>query len=312
MACSVKILADSVAPNGSRLTTFEVEHWRAIHAEVLRHRSFSFSAASSRAIPGGRMADYVRENPAGPLAWTTTRKGMQGGEPLPPGMAQQAQWEWDAAREKAIAAAESLESMGVHKSISNRLLEPFAHIRCVITGNADAVANFVAQRQHWDAEPSMQQLAKYMGLAYEASKPVQLEAGEWHLPYIFEADWAELPDGAHINDAGRYMARISAARCARVSYKTHGGLRTTPEEDFALYDRLVGSDPKHASPTDHQAKALNEIKGVFCYELGGNLGPGWHQHRKMIAGERATAASFDLAARLALYRDVDYLLEEPR
>lgn len=305
MRCTVTILADSVAPNGSRLTTFEVEHWRAIHAEVLRHRSFSFSAASSRAIPGGRMAKYVEEKPAFPTAWTTAKKGMQGGEPLDPAKAKWAASEWYDVAEKAIGAASRLDGIGVHKSISNRLLEPFAHIRCVITTAEPGLINFFAQRLHWAAEPAMQQLAKRMALAYEVSTPRRLEAGEWHLPYITEEDWSP----SILDDMGRHLARISAARCARVSYKTHDGKIPSHTDDYALFERLVGSDPKHASPTEHQAMADRKLDGPS--RLNGNLGPGWIQHRKLIPGERATAETFDLAARLALYGDADFLLEDP-
>lgn len=310
MSCTVTILADSVAPNGSRLTTFEVEHWRAIHAEVLRHRMFSFSAASSRAIPGGRMIDYVEGNPAGPVAWTAAKKGMQGGDPLKAAVEDAAWHAWHDARIDAIASAENLDVLRVHKSISNRLLEPFAHIRCVITSAEPGLWNFWAQRLHWDAEPSMQQLAKRMAEAWQASTPRRLEAGEWHLPYIDAEDWASLSTSCP-KIGGAALAKLSAARCARVSYKTHEGKRPEHDEDLDLYSRLVGSNPKHASPTEHQAEAAGSERSAERPEYNGNLGPGWYQHRKMIAGECATAETFDLDARLAMYGDADYLLEMP-
>lgn len=313
MGCEVTILADSVPPNGNRLITFEVEHWRAIHAEVLRHRSFSFSAASSRAIPGGRMVDYVRAKPAGPLIWTTAKKGMQGGKPFKGGDAVLADRTWNDGRLDALIAAENLGHIGVHKSITNRLLEPFAHIRCVITTNEDNLYHFFAQRLHWDAEPSIQQLAKRMAVAYEASTPKVLAPGGWHLPYITREDYDDQQiDGSMPPNPVGAIVRISAARCARVSYKTHEGKRPTRDEDLELYESLVGSEPKHASPTEHQAEAMDDYTGKYLAPaINGNLGAGWRQHRKMIVGERVTAATFDLKARLALYGDRDYLLEEP-
>lgn len=305
MACQVTVLADSVAPNGSRLITMEVEHWRAIHAEVLRHRSFSFSAASSRAIPGGRMIDYVQNHPASPVAWTTTKKGMQGGNALAGQDAAAADNIWRRANQAARYFAKGLDDLGVHKSISNRRLEADAHIRCVITTAEPGLINFLAQRLHWDAEPSMQVLAKRMAEAFKASTPRRLEAGEWHLPYVTEEDWS----GMVLDDEREIrLARLSAARCARVSYKTHDGKTPTHAEDFDLFERLVGSDPKHASPTEHQAMA---VKLIVDDPRNGNLGPGWVQHRKLIPGERATAETFDLDARMRLYEGVDYLLEDP-
>jgi len=310
MGCTVTILADSIAPNGSRLTTFEVEHWRAIHAEVLRHRMFSFSAASSRAIPGGRMWEYVQNHPAGPLAWTSAKKGMQGGDALPADALYLAKNDWRRAEQCARHLAKELDKLGVHKSISNRLLEPFAHIRCVITSAKPGLDNFFHQRLHPDAEPSMQQLAKRMALAYKASTPRRLQAGEWHLPYIDAEDWASLSTSCP-NIGGAALARLSAARCARVSYKTHEGKRPTHDEDLDLYSRIVGSDPKHASPTEHQAMAVEDADSRPDPEQNGNLGPGWIQHRKMIAGECATAESFNLDERLRWYENADFLLEAP-
>lgn len=310
MGCEVTILADSVPPNGNRLITFEVEHWRAIHAEELRHRSFSFSAASSRAIPGGRMVDYVESKPAGPLVWTTAKKGMQGGEPLSPEKVEWAEIVWERARLMEIETAKALDALGVHKSISNRRLEADAHIRCVITTNEDNLYHFFAQRLHWDAEPSIQQLAKRMAIAYETSTPRTLEAGELHLPYIDAEDWASLSTSCP-KLGGRALARLSAARCARVSYKTYDGRRPDHDEDLELYSRLVGSEPRHASPLEHQAEARNSHLANWEPWMQGNLGPGWIQYRKMIVGERHTKATFDLKARLALYGDRDFLLEEP-
>jgi hypothetical protein len=42
--------------------------------------------------------------------------------------------------------------------------------------------------------------------------------------------------------------KCSVARCARVSYVTHGGKASTVEQDLELYERLVGAHPMHASP----------------------------------------------------------------
>jgi hypothetical protein len=75
---------------------------------------------------------------------------------------------------------------------------------------------------------------------------------------------------------------MSAARCARVSYLNHEGKRTTIEEDLALFDRLMGGDVKHASPTEHQAK-VPEVLSDWLYKPS-NL-RAWLQFRRTIEGE---------------------------
>ena len=45
-----EILADSLSPQGNRLTTFKITYPRIVHAELMTHRVFSRNAASSRAI----------------------------------------------------------------------------------------------------------------------------------------------------------------------------------------------------------------------------------------------------------------------
>ena len=75
--------------------------------------------------------------------------------------------------------------------------------------------------------------------------------------------------------------RVSAARCARVSYMTHEGTRSI-EADLDLFDRLVTrvhtSDPGHWSPLEHVAR---------CQGARGRSGPflGWSQLRKFYSDE---------------------------
>ena len=69
---------------------------------------------------------------------------------------------------------------------------------------------------------------------------------------------------------------LATARCARVSYLTHAGLRDTAK-DLEFHDRLAASG--HWSPFEHCAKASDSRN------LRGNLGVGWHQYRKFFANE---------------------------
>ena len=69
MTISAKIIADSIC-NGHRITTFELEYPRFIHAEFMTHRLFSRNASSSRAVPVKRLGALEREYP---LWWGANR-----------------------------------------------------------------------------------------------------------------------------------------------------------------------------------------------------------------------------------------------
>ncbi len=52
---TAKVIADSVSPEGIRMTTMEIEYPRFILAELNTHRMLSKNSASSRAIPQAAM-----------------------------------------------------------------------------------------------------------------------------------------------------------------------------------------------------------------------------------------------------------------
>jgi hypothetical protein len=56
----------------------------------------------------------------------------------------------------------------------------------------------------------------------------------------------------------------------------HDGESPVIEEDLLLFDRLVGSEPLHASPTEHQAMSVSDST-----VQSGNL-RGWIQFRKIV------------------------------
>lgn len=273
MTIAAIIVADSISRTGDRLTTMSLRYPRMIHSEFMTHRVFSRNASSSRAIPIERMIQDVIDDPAMPVAWGSNKPGMQAGDELQ-------HWPiakecWLDARDAAVERAKEMMNLGAHKQIVNRLLEPFAHISVVVT--ATEWDNFFALRCHPDADPTMRTLAEAMREAMAASDTYNAQPGwSWHLPYITEADWRT--DQVQFRtqpEANQYLAMISAARCARVSYLTHSGDTPVIEKDLALANRLLES--KHMSPFEHQARATGD-EGTA---LWGNL-VGWEQFRKMV------------------------------
>lgn len=260
----VIILADSINEVGNRLTTFECTYPRFIHSELLTHRQLSRNSSSSRAIPISKMIEQVKNNPAMPVYWGKNQAGMQAETELDPESAKRA-WEcWTVARSAALEFAQRMVDLNVHKQIVNRLLEPWMWITTIIS--ATEWRNFFYLRNNPDAQPEIHFLAVMMQEAYEGATPIRLNAGEWHLPFIYQRDLEEVLDFD--------LQRVASGRIARVSYLTHDGVRD-PAKDIELCGSLI--DKGHWSPLEHVAQASPGLHNSNFV--------GWHQYRKMFAGE---------------------------
>ena len=312
MTISARIVADSISPAGNRLTTFELECPRFIHAEFMTHRLFSRNAASSRAIPVDKAIKLIQENTAMPIHWGKNQPGMSAKEECNERyIVKDDQGEtlidwgreliWERARDAAINFANAFNEAGYHKQIVNRLLEPFSHIKVVCT--ATEYDNFFWLRRHPDAQPEIQELAEQMWLARERQAPVLLQAGEWHVPYFKDGYWRPFMKASNVDDPQEgvgYTVRdaimISASQCAQVSYRKSDD---SLEKAAAIYERLVGSKPVHASPFEHQGTPISQSPedwfsvgewetGVTHCDREGNLWSGnfkgWIQNRQLIDG----------------------------
>lgn len=303
---TARAIADSVNPQGIRLITMLSRYPKFIHAEHLRHRAFSFCVSSSRAIPAAKNIEEVGSDKlrASPIWWAKEQRGMQGEEYLDPADTDQAMACWAEAAHFAVSSAEEMMTISTHKSIVNRILEPFLHVNVLVTGTTLGWMNFFGLRLDRAAQPEMRALAEETWKVWNESQPEKLEPGQWHLPFIGEEDRDSITTADPIIRWERAL-RVSVARCARLSYLSFStGKRATIEEDLKLYDRLVGSSPIHASPAEHQATpdiwenknfSYNDFTGQSYYqnhqnnwkyfEQSGNLGPGWRQYRKMLPNE---------------------------
>ena len=285
MTYAAKVIADSIADR-VRLTTLEVTFPRIVLAEFNTHRMFSRNSASSRAIPVEKRIQAVLDNPFVPESFGSNKKGMQAGDPLEGAEAERAKQEWLVARDYAVRHAQALARLGVHKQLANRLIEPFAWHTVVVT--ATEWENYFALRCSSLAQPEIRIVSEMMEAAMNASEPEPVADGDWHLPYISDQDYAE----GHEQD---WLAWVSAARCARVSYLTHDGKRDL-DADEALGRRLF--DARHMSPFEHAARVattadLDRVcigggpgsSGPDAPEFVGNFRFPWVQLRKTIAGE---------------------------
>lgn len=301
MPHEVKLLLASRPSNGgSTIWTFRCRYWRAFHSEVMTHRDFNRNAGSSRAIPVEKMLDMVLNDTAGPSHWGQNERGMQAREEnnalveLPPALT--GAWEtfdggtvgqlpvlvtreraWKFSAWLAAGMSKAFSDAGYHKQVSNRLTEPFQYINVVIT--ATRWENFFALRAHEDAMPEFKEMAftlrDLMIEAMSSNKIQVLKPGEWHVPYLLPGEDL-LPIEVQL--------KLSTARCASVSYQTVDGKPMGLNKAEEVFHKLVGSDPKHASPTEHQARSSYGTGLPIGMES--NLGSHWLQYRKFVETSR--------------------------
>lgn len=333
---TAKAIADSIGPtpDHTRLLTILGRAPKFIHQETLRHRliyiedqlrgdwDFSFSVSSARAIPFQKLLEEAKDpsRQARPVIWGTEQKGMSPGEEISDNEPSDPAWRglggktvanllWDRAGEIISSYANALAKLGIHKSICNRLIEPFIHVNFLMTATTPGWMNFFGLRLDKAADPTLRAFTEECWKVWNESQPTTLQPGEWHLPFIEVEDIDFMfghPSG-HLTpeELVIWARKVSVARCARLSYLSfETNKRSTIEEDLKLYDRLVGSTPIHASPAEHQAtpdevlhwgesKSWNgeewyDIETTITFEneeQSGNLGPGWRQYRKMLPGE---------------------------
>lgn len=289
------IIQDSVCM-GKRITTFELEYPRFIHAELMTHRQFSRNAASSRAIPIEKMIQHVLDQPAAPIHWGANQAGMQAKQELGEFAKNNAKTIWRLALDSAISWAKELSRSGLHKQIANRVTEPFQIMKTIVT--ATEFDNWFWLRDHEDAQPEIKDLAAKMLAQMQTSKPMEIVPGEWHVPYVSRVRNLSTLKLAYC--LGREIITLEEAQMVSASCSAQVSYRKTDDSlDKAkmVFDRLINSAPVHASPVEHQATPMqssaSHLGDVGLWEEGithvdrkghywsGNF-KGWIQFRQLI------------------------------
>lgn len=256
MTITANIVADSISPEGIRLTTFELEYPRFIHAELMTHRMFSRNAQSSRAVPVSKSLklDYIT-----PIVWGKNQAGMSSKEVLNEENQKACEYYWHALVRYCRDFAERMSAEGLHKQWANRCLEWFSPIKVVVT--ATEWDNFFWLRIDPEAaQPEIVELATKMKEAMDTSKPQLLAPGDWHVPYVTTQYVNDDEYHATIYLVGdqevdlETAKKISASCCAQVSYRK---LDTSIEKALEIYDKLFSGPKPHLSPVEHQATPMS-------------------------------------------------------
>jgi thymidylate synthase ThyX len=305
---TVQIIADSKHyDKDTRITTFELTFPRWILAEFNTHRQLSRNSASSRAIPIQANIDNIINNTAMPVHWGINQAGMVANNEADEHTVRLAIAAWIRARDNAIKSALELNELGIHKQITNRLIENFTYQKVIVT--ATEWDNFFWLRYHKDAQPEIKDLADLMLDAYNKSTPQVLNVGEWHVPYVstyrdgnnHQLYYYDSNDNEISLDEAR---KISASCCAQVSYRKSDD---SLEKALRVFDMLnldddSGDTRKHSSPIEHQATPVDynadtmfawyNMHGVTAVDENADLWSGnfknWVQYRHLFDNDSCT------------------------
>src|SRR5215472_1692852 len=109
---SAIVIADSISPEGERLTSVQVTAHRFILAEINTHRVLSRSYRSSRAVPTVKLLEEVKTAPAMPVFWGKNEPGMQANAELEDRERVVCENHWRHAAREAVCWAGELLRMG--------------------------------------------------------------------------------------------------------------------------------------------------------------------------------------------------------
>lgn len=267
---SATILADSINPDGTRLTTFVLQFPRIILAEVNTHRISSKNTSSSRAVPVTKMIQRIEERPYVPTVFYKNGKGMQAVIPMSLDEQEKERQEWMNDLQYALSSVRAKQERGLHKAYANRILEPFMF--CTQIHTATSFDNMFNQRLRVDdqgnplAQMEFFHLCSDMKAKLSESEPTLVPWGEWHVPFS-----SNMPSKTSRDD----MLKIATARCARVSFYNHDGCIDI-QNDLRLFGDLLRDE--HPSPFEHIAQA----DSLRLRELSRNFAPGWAQFRAYV------------------------------
>lgn len=277
---TVKVIAAS-SHKGMPVTTLELEYPRIIHSELLTHREFSRNSSSSRAIPVKTMINNIRKNMFVPTYWGKNQSGMQAKEELTGVSRFLAKPLWIIGGHINLLGATLLNAVGVHKQLANRNLEYISYMKTIVTSTS--FDNFLALRDHEDAQPEIQAVAKKLRYALDNLEREELAEGEWHTPYVEHSrdDLGNLRYGYGLSTES--AKRISVSCVAQVSYRRADN---SVDKALAIFDKLATSTPIHASPFESVLTPVHGMEGITAVDLSGcklsGNSRGWSQYRHLL------------------------------
>ena len=251
-----EVIADSINPSGDRLISVlirdfpycllqEINTHRGINKDAINY--FSRNSASTRAISLDRLIESLGCSYFEPI-WIEEKKGMQGEIIDAEEKLDEIGEVYFQSLQSQIQYAKKLQSLGVHKSKSSKILTPYLEVDIVATGNYHQWQNFGNLRTHSAADVDLQDAAKKIMKAIHNSHPSSLDVGGVHCPF-------SLVDGDIM--ARFHLVQEAVVRIAKLSFDRLAEPMTEEYIDN-FYHRLVSME--HFSPLEHIAIAADHAQ----------------------------------------------------
>lgn len=295
----------------AKVTSFEAKFPRMILAQFNTHRVLSRNLSSDRAIPSKRLRkNFVTFIPA---EFPRNGKGMHPNKNLKYLRKFLAKGLWFTAMYLMKFMSYLMEKVGVHKELTNRLLEPFLWSVAIVSSSY--FKNFLELRAHDDAQIQIRKIAL---LIQQTMQNAEFKTRHIHLPLIDKYDvydsylyTEKVANEKHIqyitkliengsSDISKYqkippriwniLIKVNTAKTARGSYLNQ--LEPKPiQSQLDVYAKLVDSEPIHASPLESCAMSYDMYKILRgplkwnnrpIHELNGNFALGIVQYRKCV------------------------------
>lgn len=303
MAFLATIKADSISPDGCRLTTFEATYPRIVHGEMMTPRAFARNSASTRAKPIATQLESLLTNPFIPEKFGINQPGMQAYKHLAGMKHDQAVEIWLTGRDRAVTTAIELllgreVAQDVMQYEANRefvpgeiLLEDFDKILPLLPKSTDEIdlsettmLNVHKQLAGRGLETYMwhtivlttTELENFFALRIHPEAQGEIatiaklmrDARDASTPReLGYGDW-HLPyvDEGEFDDVFDAI-RSSAARAAASSYGRQNA--KNPNREFERYNDLRSSG--HMTPLEHQATPFAKAEWELIHDTQATL-----------------------------------------
>lgn len=246
--------AFSAAPDGSKLLSgivYGVPKW--LIAQLNTHAlGLARNTESSRSKRVTSVHRQVRDNPFLIEDWKMAAgRGMQPAGPAPEWYAGIADQVEDWAIDACLTAAGVQGALGLAKEQVNRKLEPWMKVNWVFTLAENGAANFYQLRcksKSGGAQDLTAQIAEGMLAMWHLTPVKSLQHGDWHLPFLTEAEEKDIPklvpfpDLSDVAEPGQRFAIDAEPDCAGYLYSAAPILQfdsVMEEASSGKYDVLV-------------------------------------------------------------------------
>lgn len=266
------------------IITFSLRYPYFIHQELLTHRMLSRTYVHSRIADVSDKMSSILHQPFIPEIEKENKKMIYGGEMS--GMKKRmAELVWRFGGLTTVINAKILRALGVHRSLINRILEPYSTIETIVT--ATDWSNFFNTRLAKDTEPHFRYMAQLMDFEIKNSRSSKVDGNhnsKIHAPFSYIPSMnmvEEIREECKINSHSNAIEKcriITSVVSVMYPERRNVYLELSESEmdehfktDYLLYNSLI--EKQYWCPFEHAAvpnseeyldKYFGNLRGWMC------------------------------------------------